>query len=293
MFPFITTPRTTIFLSAFLFFAMSGFPHAHADETVTPSDIHTPSEEAVVTRKHRMKKLEEHLSLDAEALPRRCRFESDIAEVPPEKRVVLTFDDGPEPGQTEYILSVLKKYNVPAAFFMIGEKVRAHPELVDLVRGSGNALIGNHSWSHPNFHDIPAAEQAMEVGKTSALLTKAVEEKYFRYPYGNSSCETNELLKSLNYKIVGWHVDTCDWAFDHKGVVDEKEALSCGVLPQNRENFFDHVISSVRAHNGGIILMHEIHPNTLKQLDKLVAKLLADGYIIGKLNNAEFSRYLR
>jgi len=266
---------------------------SYAQEAAAKTDAHTPSEESQITRKHRMKKLEERLTVDAETLHHQCRYESEIAEAPPEKKVLLTFDDGPEPGQTEYILSVLKKYDVPATFFMIGEKVQAHPELVALVRASNHALIGNHSWSHPNFHDIPAAEQTTEVDKTSALLAKTVEEQYFRYPYGNSSCGTNELLKSRGYKIVGWHVDTCDWAFDHKGVVDLKEALSCGVLPQNRDNFFEHVISSVRAHNGGIILMHEIHPNTLKQLDGLVKQLLADGYIFGSLNDAAFAKYLR
>ncbi|HTD03233.1 polysaccharide deacetylase family protein [Undibacterium sp.] len=289
---FLSAIRHTA-ISACLLGALTSLPLAYAQEAAKPADTHSASEESQITRKHRIKKLEERLNTDAEVLHRQCRFESEIADAPPEKKLLLTFDDGPEPGQTEYILSVLKKYNIPATFFMIGEKVQAHPELVALVQASSHALIGNHSWSHPNFHDISPTEQALEVDKTSAVLTKTVEEKYFRYPYGNSSCETNALLKSLDYKIVGWHVDTCDWAFDRKGVVDLKEALSCGVLPQNRENFFDHVISSVRAHNGGIILMHEIHPNTLKQLDGLVKKLLADGYIFGKLNDAEFAKYLR
>lgn len=267
---------------------------AQASVPTSPqADVHTPAEESQVTRKHRMKKLEEKLFSDTETLHHQCRYESEISEAPPEKKVLLTFDDGPEPEQTEYILSVLKKYNIPATFFMIGEKIQAHPELLALVQASDHALIGNHSWSHPNFHDIAVAEQATEVDKTSAVLVKTVQEHYFRYPYGNSSCETNELLKSHGYKIVGWHVDTCDWAFDHKGVVDAKEALSCGVLAQNRDNYFEHVISSVRAHNGGIILMHEIHPNTLKQLDALVKRLLADGYVFGKLNDAEFAKYLR
>ncbi len=257
------------------------------------ADAHTPSEESKTTRLHRMRKLDERMNIDAEVLHHQCRYESEISDAPPEKKLVLSFDDGPEPGQTEYILAVLKKHHIPATFFMIGEKVQAHPELLALVQASDLALIGNHSWTHPNFHDVPVTEQKSEVDKTAALLQKTVAEQYFRYPYGNSSCETNELLKSRGYKIVGWHVDTCDWAFDHKGSVDAKEALSCGVLAQNKDNFFEHVLSSVRAHNGGIILMHEIHPNTLKQLDALVTRLLADGYTFEKLSDAEFAKSLR
>ncbi len=293
MISFIKLGRLSAAVSAALAITLTHLPVAHAHETTEAADAHSPSEESKTIRRHRMKKLEEHLNTDEETLHRQCRYESEIAEAPPEKKLILTFDDGPEPGQTEYILSVLKKHNIPATFFMIGEKVQAHPELLALVQASGHALIGNHSWSHPNFHDIPPAEQALEVDKTAAQLAKTVQAQYFRYPYGNSSCETNELLKSQGYKIVGWHVDTCDWAFDHKGSVDLKEALSCGVLPQNRENFFEHVISSVRAHNGGIILMHEIHPHTLKQLDSLVVRLLEEGYTFGTVSDAEFAKYLR
>ncbi len=293
--------RVLAALSASLFYACC-LPLGHAQQapvvsapavSLVQADPHSPSEESKVIRKHRMKKLEEHLNIDAEVLHHQCRYESEISDAPPEKKLVLSFDDGPEPGQTEYILSVLKKHHIPATFFMIGEKVQAHPELLALVQESELALIGNHSWTHPNFHDVPVTEQKSEVDKTAALLEKTVSEQYFRYPYGNSSCETNELLKSRGYKIVGWHVDTCDWAFDHKGSVDIKEALSCGVLAQNRENFFEHVLSSVRAHNGGIILMHEIHPNTLKQLDALVTRLLADGYTFEKLSDPAFAKSLR
>ncbi|MFZ6845229.1 polysaccharide deacetylase family protein [Undibacterium sp. RuTC16W] len=260
---------------------------AKADELANTLQIHSISEETKSIKKHRLKKLIEHMNSGQENLKHQCRFESEISIPPTQKKIYLTFDDGPEPGQTEHILEVLNKYHVPATFFMIGEKVELHPSLVKLVRQSPLASIGNHSWSHPNFHDILEEKQVLEIEKSSALFFQITDQLLFRYPYGNSSCESNQLLKSRNYKIIGWHIDSCDWAFDHKGSVDLKEALSCGVLPQNRNNFFQHVISTVQAHNGGIILMHEIHPNTLNQLDALVQKLLDDGFSFGILGEDE------
>jgi len=176
---------------------------------------------------------------------------------------------------------------------MIGEKVQAHPELVKLVQESDYALIANHSWSHPNFHEITTEEQALEIQKSNAISESFNTHKLFRYPYGNSSCESNQLLKSLDQKIVGWHVDSCDWAFDRKGSVDLKEALTCGVLSQNRKDFLEHVISSVHAHNGGIVLMHEIHPNTLKSLEQIITRLLADGYVFKSIADDDFKKFLR
>lgn len=260
---------------------------ANADESTNTLQIHSINEETTSIKKHRLKKLIEHMNSDQEILKRQCRFESEISISPTRKKIYLTFDDGPEPGQTEHILEVLNKYHVPATFFMIGEKAELHPTLVKLVRQSPLASIGNHSWSHPNFHDIREEKQALEIEKSSTLFSNITDQLLFRYPYGNSSCESNQLLKSRNYKIIGWHIDSCDWAFDHKGSVDLKEALSCGVLPKNRNNFFQHVISSVQVHNGGIILMHEIHPNTLSQLEKLVQKLLDDGFSFGALGEEE------
>ena len=247
------------------------------------SSEHSLEEESAHIRKHHLKRLDDRLTIDPKILEQTCRYESDISTKPPTKRVALTFDDGPEPGQTEYILEILKKYNISAAFFMIGQKAQQHPELVEKVRAANHQIIGNHSWDHPNFHDISAAEQAEQVLRNETLLANDLQPRLFRYPYGNSSCETNELVHSRGYKIVGWHIDSCDWAFEKTGSVDIKEAISCGVLPQYHNDYVGHVVSAARARNGGIILMHEIHPNTIKQLEAIITQLLADGFTFGTI----------
>jgi peptidoglycan/xylan/chitin deacetylase (PgdA/CDA1 family) len=141
-------------------------------------------------------------------------------------------------------------------FFMIGTKMQSHPDLVKKVQVAGHLIIGNHSWSHPNFHDISPSEQIMEIVKAEEISGGSFTPRLFRYPYGNASCETNDYLHAHGYRIVGWHVDSCDWAYERTGEVDVKEALSCGVLPQYRKDFVGHVVSAVRAHNGGIVLIH-------------------------------------
>jgi peptidoglycan/xylan/chitin deacetylase (PgdA/CDA1 family) len=239
-------------------------------------------------------RLQEHLEKPEEELHRTCRFESDIATLPPEGVVALTFDDGPEPGHTEAILAVLARHKVPATFFLIAEKAKAHPELVELARALPGAVIGNHSWSHPNFHDIPVGEQAKEVGSADTLLRADLgTTPLFRYPYGNSSCETNERVHALGYRIVGWHVDSCDWAFDGPKGLTTAEALSCGVLPAYRHDFLGHIVANVRAHRGGVVLMHETHDISVDNLDALIVKLEAEGYRFSTPAAQEFETSLR
>ena len=257
----------------------------------TTSHAHTHAE---ALRHAHLVRLQEHLEKPDEELHRTCRFESDIATLPPEGLVALTFDDGPEPGHTEAILAVLARHRVPATFFLIAEKARAHPELVAMARALPGAVIGNHSWSHPNFHDIPVEAQTKEVDAADALLHPDLgATPLFRYPYGNSSCETNERVRTMGYRIVGWHVDSCDWGFDGRDGLTAGEAMSCGVLPAYRRDFLGHVVASVRAHRGGVILMHETQHISVDNLDALIARLESEGYRFSTPAAPEFATSLR
>ena len=263
------------------------------DSVAKPAQHEPPESETAQIRRVHLKRLDDRLTIPHNDLKAQCRYESDISTAPPAKHVVLTFDDGPDATQTEFILETLGKYKINATFFMIGDKMERHPELVAKVRAAGNQVIGNHSWNHPNFHDISPSEQITEIDKVETVGIDTAPLKVFRYPYGNSTCEANDYLHRHGYRIVGWHVDTCDWAFDKTGEVDVKEAISCEVLPQYRDNFAGHVVSSVRAHNGGIVLMHEIHPNTLKKLDEIITTLIADGFVFGSIEDTDFQNDLR
>jgi len=265
-----------------------------ASQLVEPATAAAPAklDEAAAIRHHHLKRLAERLAAEPGELESKCRYESEIATPPPLNRIALTFDDGPSATGTDAILAVLKKYDIHATFFMIGEKAREYPELVAKVRAAGHQVIANHSWSHPNFHDIGVAEQTGEVLRNDALLEQEGP-KLFRYPFGNSTCETNQLVHQRGYQIVGWHIDSCDWAYDKTGSIDAKEAISCGVPRQFQADYVGHVIAAARARRGGIVLMHEIHPNTLKHLDAIVAGLRADGFSFGMVTDPEFAPSLR
>ena len=269
----------------------------YATEQVTAASTdphdHDPGSNATLIRHHRLGHLQAKLTVDPVLLQAQCRYESELSTSPPAKKVVLTFDDGPEPGQTEHILETLKRHHIAAVFFLIGSKAQKYPELVEKIQTSGQHVIGNHSWDHPNFHAISADAQAVEVEKSRQVLPQGKAIALFRYPFGNSTCETNTLVHSMGYAILGWHIDSCDWAFDRAGSVDAKEAMICGVLPQYKTDYVRHVVSSVRAHHGGIILMHEIHPNTVRQLEEIILGIRANGYDFASVNESDFAASLR
>jgi hypothetical protein len=283
----------TFFLFSFLLlFTVTSHVHADAETVIAPLQLHSGAEHNAAIRFHRLERLKDRVNSEPSELAKRCRYVSDIAAPAPLHQVVLSFDDGPEPIQTELILQLLERYKISASFFMIGEKAKRHPNLVQEVLKSGRHLVGNHSWSHPNFHTIAVQEQAHQVNAARAVLVNASEPKLFRYPYGNSSCESNALLKTEGYKIVGWHVDSCDWAFDRHGSVNDKEALECGVLLPFKNDYVGHVLATIEAHRGGIVLMHETHPNTIAQLETIIKALIDRGFAFGALSDTAFQQLM-
>ena len=256
---------------------------------------HTPDEEADAIRRAREAEIEYRQAhegkWDSEAA--QCKYVSEISTPPPLMRVALTFDDGPDPTGTPYVLGVLAKYRATGAFFLKGDAATQYPELVRRIKAEGHLIIGNHSWNHPDFHKLTEAEQSAQIKKTAALLRQYQAQKFFRYPYGNSTCYGNDLAHSLGYKIVGWHVDSCDWAFNKTGKVDFKTAGICGVKPENVARFQEHVVDSLKRRGGGILLMHDIQPNTIRQLDALLEKLVHGGFTFGKLSEKGFAPSLR
>ncbi len=272
--------------------AASAAPHARLGSASAPASAHAHGS-AGAHKTQRLTGLQERANHDPHQPRDRCRFESEIATLPPKGQVALTFDDGPEPGQTEQIIEVLLRHQVPATFFLVASKALLHPELVQQIVAQPSLRIANHSWSHPNFHELSVPQQLREIDLAHATLSGSGPISYFRYPYGNSSCGADAHLHALGYRAVGWHVDSCDWAFDGDGSVNDREALLCGVARPFRADFVGHVASAVRARQGGIVLLHDIHPDTVKHLEALIVQLKKDGFSFHDLAEPAFAAVLR
>lgn len=156
-------------------------------------------------------------------------------------KVYLTFDDGPTPEITEWVLAQLKEYNAKATFFCIGNNIETHPAIFKKVIDAGHA-IGNHTFNHvkgwntSNKVYVDEAEKCEEQIQEHA--TKDAVSKLFRPPYGKIKIQQSRALRKRGYKIIMWDVLSVD--FDPK--VTPEKCL---------QNVINHI------ENGSIIVFHD------------------------------------
>ncbi|MFJ4964678.1 polysaccharide deacetylase family protein [Streptomyces sp. NPDC088729] len=126
--------------------------------------------------------------------------------------MVLTFDDGPDPLHTPGILATLRKHRVRAMFFVCGEMVEAHPDLLRAMADDGH-VVGNHSWSHPLIPGLSRAGIRDELGRTSDAIesTLGMPPLWYRAPYGAWNRNSFEIGAELGMEPMAWTVDTLDW----------------------------------------------------------------------------------
>lgn len=172
------------------------------------------------------------------------------------KKIALTFDDGPHPVYTEQVLQVLDQGNIPATFFLLGQNIEEHQDLVKEIDAKGH-LIGNHTYHHVQVTSLPLDQACEEIQKTSDLIESLTGKgtEYVRPPFGTWS---EGLENRLNLIPVMWTIDTLDWTTEN---VDE---IVCRVTEQAEEN--------------GIILMHDGYESTVQALERFIPLLEAEGY---------------
>ena len=122
-----------------------------------------------------------------------------------ERAVYLTFDDGPIPESTPFILDTLRHYGIKAAFFMVGDNVRKYPELYERILAEGH-LVGNHTHNHISGFRHSIKEYMYNVEKANAYIRS----HYFRPPHGWMRLPQYAWL-SRKYKVVRWDVVTRDY----------------------------------------------------------------------------------
>jgi peptidoglycan-N-acetylglucosamine deacetylase len=191
------------------------------------------------------------------------------------KKLALTFDDGPDPEWTPAILSILKEKKVPATFFMIGSAMEAHPGLVQRVLADGHE-IGNHTYTHPDLSDTPAAAVRLELNATQRLFEALTGRsmRLFRPPYLGDAEPSDadeivpvQIAQSLGYITIGTHVDTLDWMMPS--------------VPQMMKDVVREVEDPNPYVRGNIILLHDSggdRSQTVALLPTLIDTMRAKGY---------------
>jgi peptidoglycan-N-acetylglucosamine deacetylase len=203
-------------------------------------------------------------------------------------RVFLTFDDGPDLIDTPVILDTLRAYDAPATFFVLGVQL-AEPAawpLAEEIVADPLFDLANHSWSHVDLATVPLSVVAEEVDDTEALIeTFSVEPTFFRFPYGDSTCETHDLATERGYRVAGWHIDTADWCYAVGGGVCTTEDY-WRVPPEYQADMIGFTMEQIRRFDGGVVLFHDIHTFTADELPILLDQLLDEGFTFAALDDA-------
>lgn len=138
------------------------------------------------------------------------------------KKIYLTFDDGPIPEVTPFVLQTLKRYNAKATFFCIGDNVLKHPDLFNTIISEGHQ-IGNHTQHHLGAWKVTRKEYLQNIVQASESLCQSHkidlpknEKKLFRPPYGKITPRLIRSIKKLGYTIIMWDVLSFDWRQDQK-----------------------------------------------------------------------------
>lgn len=157
-----------------------------------------------------------------------------------EKRIALTFDDGPHPVYTEEILDILAEYHAKATFFCIGVNAAAYPAQVQKILSAGHE-IGNHTYDHENLQKVDAAGVKAEIlGMENALLPVTENMPVLLRPpgglYSDAVCQT---AAALDYDVILWSVDTRDWA--HTAVEEIVENVLTNTGPGDIILFHDGI----------------------------------------------------
>ena len=174
-----------------------------------------------------------------------------------EKKIALTFDDGPHPYYTEQLLDGLKDRGVIVTFFVTGAHSELHPDVISRMHTEGH-MIGNHTFTHLQLTKQNRSEFKQELIATNEVLASITGElpSYVRPPYGSWD---KTLEKELNMIPVLWTVDPLDWCSDNVA------CITSNVVTKVKEN--------------DIILMHDYYETSVTAALEIVDQMLKEGFV--------------
>ncbi|HJH61377.1 MAG TPA: polysaccharide deacetylase family protein [Bacteroidetes bacterium] len=179
-----------------------------------------------------------------------------------EKKIYLTFDDGPTPDITSKVLEILRKYNAKATFFCLGNNIKKYPQLFEAIKADGHS-IGIHTFHHENGWKTKTADYVASVDAANAMA----ETVLFRPPHGRMRPRQIRLLRK-KYKIVAWSLISYDW---------DKTLTP--------EECFKNIIK--KTHDGSIIVFHDsikACDNMLYTLPKVLQHFHDKGFTFNSLS---------
>lgn len=177
------------------------------------------------------------------------------------KLIAFTFDDGPASENTKAIMAEFEKYDGRATFFMLGENASYNPDLVKEVYKRGHE-VGNHSWDHSQgiavTNTLTPKQVSDEVYKPNDVIFKATgfEPRYFRPPYGAIG-KTLDAVCGLD--MVSWDIDSLDWQ-------NHNPEMMTSIIKKGASVGYE------------VVLMHDIHKETVEGVKKVLKELDAQGY---------------
>jgi len=184
-----------------------------------------------------------------------------------DKEVVLTFDDGPWPGNTPAVLKALTDECLKATFFEIGKHATWHPEIAKQVIAAG-MTVGTHTWSHkdlarnPYAEDLEQAKQEIEMGNSAVHMATAGGKvaPFFRFPALQHPAQLMSYLAERNIAVFSTDIDSRDFKLNKP------------------EDVIKSVMSQLEKRGKGIILMHDFKHHTAEAMPELIRQLKAGGY---------------
>lgn len=173
-----------------------------------------------------------------------------------EKKIAITFDDGPNSDYTEMLLKGLKERGVKATFFLLGKEAERYPKIVEQIHEEGH-LIGTHSYEHVNLSNLCDEAAIEQVDKTNTAIYEITGEypEYIRPPFGCWKCNLDYETKMIE---VLWDVDPLDWKTSNSDVIAKR------VIDKVEEN--------------DIILLHDASESSVKAAFKIIDELQREGY---------------
>lgn len=189
-------------------------------------------------------------------------FSNYIWSLEEKKCIYLTFDDGPIPGVTEWILDILKEYNAQATFFALGNNVEQHPAIYQRIIDEGHA-VGNHTYDHKNGWNTSLEDYEESVKRGEGFISSSL----FRPPYGKIRLRQAKMVERLGYKVVMWSLMPGD--FD---------------VNLSNEKCWTNVETNM--HDGAVIVLHDslkAEEKVRYVLPRILKKYKEQGYTFKKI----------